>query len=580
MHVVATAGHVDHGKSTLVRALTGSDPDRLAEEKRRGLSIRLGYCWTSLPGVGDVAFVDVPGHERFLSTTLAGVGPVPAVMFVVAADDPWMPQAAEHLAALDALGVGSGVLVVTRCDLADPSTMVTRARGELARTSLRDLPTLTVSGRTGQGLDELRAALARVLGALPAPDPAADVRLWVDRRFHIRGAGTVVTGTLPAGTIHTGDTLAVDAARVRVRGIESLGRTAPSVSGVARVALDLGGKAPDVLEAGSVLVTPEAFDQVDLVDVRLSGDEPVPQRPVLHIGSSATGVHARPLGERLVRLRLERPLPLRIGDRAILRDPGSRVMWGVHVLDPDPPPLRRRGAAGAQAARLATSTGTLADEVARRGVVRRSRLRRLGARDEGLPAGVLTVGDWLVSAERASELRRRLAELVASRRGDARPGVAVGEALQALRLDDRDLLGALLGADLRLDRGRVVPDQGGDLPPALARALDGIRADLADAPFAAPDGERLSQLGVDARGLAALSRAGHLLRLEPAVVLLPGADDEAAERLRRLPQPFTVSQARQALGSSRRVVLPLLAHLDRTGRTRRGLDDRRSVVDA
>ena len=136
MSVIATAGHVDHGKSTLVRALTGSDPDRLEEERRRGLSIQLGYCWTSLPGVGDVAFVDVPGHERFITTALAGVGPVPAAMLVVAADDPWMPQAAEHLAALDALGVAHGVLVVTRADLAEPAPMLARGRSELAATTL------------------------------------------------------------------------------------------------------------------------------------------------------------------------------------------------------------------------------------------------------------------------------------------------------------------------------------------------------------------------------------------------------------------------------------------------------------
>jgi selenocysteine-specific elongation factor len=197
-----------------------------------------------------------------------------------------------------------------------------------------------------------------------------------------------------------------------------------------------------------------------------------------------------------------------------------------------------------------------------------------------MPEGAVAVGDWLVSVECATEMRRRLADLVAARRSDPRPGVSVAEALQALRLEDRDVLGALLGADLRLDQGRVVADRPADLPPALAGALAAIRADLAAAPFAAPDGDRLSELGVDTRGLAALSRAGHLLRLEPAVVLLPGADDSAVEVLRRLPQPFTASQARQALGSSRRVVLPLLAHLDRTGRTRRGHDDRRSVVDA
>ena len=152
MHVIATAGHVDHGKSTLVKALTGSDPDRLEEERRRGLSIQLGYCWTSLPGAGEVAFVDVPGHERFVSTMLAGIGPVPAVLLVVAADDPWMPQAAEHLAALDALGVRHGVVAVTRADLTDPAPAAERAAYEVGRTSLRGAPVVAVSGRTGEGL--------------------------------------------------------------------------------------------------------------------------------------------------------------------------------------------------------------------------------------------------------------------------------------------------------------------------------------------------------------------------------------------------------------------------------------------
>src|SRR4051794_7964783 len=164
-------------------------PDRLADEQRRGLSIELGYCWTSLDPVGEVAFVDVPGHERFVTTMLSGVGPVPVVMLVVAADDPWMPQAAEHLAALDALGVAHGLLVVTRADLADPAPALRRARAEVDATTLLGIPSVVVSGRTGAGLDELRSTLAGVLASVPAPDPAADVRLWVDRRFHVRGAG-------------------------------------------------------------------------------------------------------------------------------------------------------------------------------------------------------------------------------------------------------------------------------------------------------------------------------------------------------------------------------------------------------
>ncbi|MCL2614766.1 MAG: GTP-binding protein, partial [Nocardioidaceae bacterium] len=208
---MATAGHVDHGKSTLVRALTGSDPDRLAEERRRGLTIELGYAWTRLDelddrvGDGEVAFVDVPGHERFLATALSGVGPVMVAMLVVAADDPWMPQTAEHLAILDALGVSHGLVAVSRSDLADPAAAIARTRAELARTGLADAPVVPVSAQTGAGLDDLRAVLARVLAAAPTPDPAADVRLWVDRRFHVRGAGTVVTGTLPAGTVRPGD---------------------------------------------------------------------------------------------------------------------------------------------------------------------------------------------------------------------------------------------------------------------------------------------------------------------------------------------------------------------------------------
>src|SRR3954468_13573117 len=170
MAVLATAGHVDHGKSTLVRALTGQDPDRLEEERRRGLSVQLGYRWTDLPGAGEVAFVDVPGHERFVPTMLSGVGPVPAVLFVVAADDPWMPQAAEHLAALDAIGVHRGVVAVTRSDLADPGAVVQQARAELRPTTLAGSPVVATSGRTGQGLDELRDELVAMLGSLPLPD--------------------------------------------------------------------------------------------------------------------------------------------------------------------------------------------------------------------------------------------------------------------------------------------------------------------------------------------------------------------------------------------------------------------------
>lgn len=589
MHVIATAGHVDHGKSTLIRSLTGTDPDRLGEEHRRGLSITLGYCWTTLPGVGEVAFVDVPGHERFLSTTLSGLGPVPAVLFVVAADDPWMPQAAEHLAALDGLGVDHGVVVVTRADLADPAPAMARARTAIDATSLRGAPVLPVSGATGAGLPALREALAVLVRGLPDPDPGADVRLWVDRRFAVHGAGTVVTGTLPAGRVRVGDRLAYDGGTVRVRGLQALGADREEVGGVARVALSLGGDAPAGADRGHALVTPGAWWWTSTVDVRLRptgsrGEAPPPQQPVLYVGATAVSTHLRPLGPGLARLRLARPLPLRIDDRALLRDPGNRRLWGVAVLDPDPPDLRRRGAARKRAAALAAWGGTTdpAAEVRHRGIASRDRLRRIGVPvpdgAAGTLPGVVESDGWLLDPDLATSLARRLADLVEAHdtADPLDPGLPVAVAARELGLPSAQLVTALAQPPLRLRDGRVRRDHHDTLPDPVATALDVLTADLADHPFAAPDAARLTELGLGPKELAAAERAGHVLRVGPTV-LLPDAADTAVQRLRDLPQPFTSSQARTALDTTRRVAIPLLELLDRQHRTRRLPDDRRVV---
>jgi selenocysteine-specific elongation factor len=567
--VVATAGHVDHGKSTLVRALTGQDPDRLEEEHRRGLSIELGYCWTDLDGVPEVAFVDVPGHERFLSTTLAGLGPVPAVMLVVAADDPWMPQAAEHLAAIDALGIGHGVLVVTRSDLADPAPALARARAEVDRTSLAGCPAVVVSGRTGAGIGDLRAALSEMLRSVEV-EPEADVRLWVDRVFTVPGAGTVVTATLPAGAVRAGDHLALGREQVRVRGVESLGRAVSEAFGPARVALRLGGRSPRGLARGSALVTPGAFAGIAEIDVRLRGDGRLPERPLLHIGASRVAVRARTLGDSHARLRLETPLPLRHGDRLVLRDPGSRTLWGGDVLDADPPALTRRGAARARATVLAGWRPDLTGYLERHGVARVSRLRQLGV--TGPPPGdAAAVGDWLVSAAQAAAWRDALATAVARQPA----GISAAAAARTVGLPDPGLVAALVSPPVVWRAGRLAADS--SLPADLVVALDSLRARLVDAPFAAPGADELAALGVDRHVLSRLGRDGHLLVLGDGIVLLPEADATAYDVLGALPQPFTTSQARQALGTSRRVVLPLLAHLDRTGRTLRLPDDTRRV---
>ncbi|NNH24862.1 GTP-binding protein, partial [Pseudokineococcus marinus] len=283
MHVLATAGHVDHGKSALVRALTGREPDRWAEEQRRGLTLDLGFAWTDLDdgagGAERVALVDVPGHERFVPTMLAGVGPVPAVLLVVAADGGWMPQSQEHLDALDALGVRSGLVVVSRADLVDATGAAATAADvaqRLVGTSLEGSPSVVVSARTGAGTEALRAAVVRLVRGLPPADPGAPPRLWLDRSFTIRGAGTVVTGTLPEGVLRTGDELEAvtpDGERrsVRVRGLQSLEEPRPEVAGPARVAVNLRGASAGDVPRGSALLAPGSARLTSEVDVVLTG---------------------------------------------------------------------------------------------------------------------------------------------------------------------------------------------------------------------------------------------------------------------------------------------------------------------
>ncbi len=584
MHVVATAGHVDHGKSTLVRVLTGMEPDRWAEERRRGMTIDLGFAWTALPSGERLAFVDVPGHERFVPNMLAGVGPVPAALIVVAADGGWMPQSAEHLAALDALGVRHGLLAVTRSDLADPRATTERALVEIAASTLGEVEAVAVSGATGAGLDELRAALDRLLARLPAVDRAAPVRLWVDRSFTIQGSGTVVTGTLGAGTLATGDELelAGTGRLVRVRGLQSMGAAVPRADAVARVAVNLRGVDRDQVRRGDALLAPGRFRPTAQVDVRVQGDPvaDLPRTLMLHIGSAAVAAQIRPLGTDTARLRLSRPLPLRIGDRALLRDPGRHhVAGGVTVLDVVLPAMSRRGAAAARAAELATMDGRPDEhsELRRRGLARRGDLERMGVAVTAVPVA----GDWLADPDHWARLRGRLADQVSryARERPLEPGAPAEWLRHALRLPDRSLVDALVAPPLVSREGRVsLATQPAGLPAELARAVDQIQAGLKERPFVAPEATRLAELGLGPRQIAAAVRAGALVRLADNVVLLPEALDEAVRVLATLPQPFTLSQARQALDTTRRVAVPLLGLLDQRGATRRLPDDRRTVV--
>jgi selenocysteine-specific elongation factor len=654
MHVVVTAGHVDHGKSALIRALTGMEPDRWAEERRRGMTIDLGFAWLTLPSGDQLAFVDVPGHERFVTNMLAGAGPVPAVLFVVAADEGWMPQSAEHLAVVSALGIERGLLAVTKSDLADPANATAEARARMADGGLGEITAVAVSSVTGAGLPDLIGALDELGQSLPDPDPGAPVRIWIDRAFSMTGSGTVVTGTLPAGTVHRDDEMVITPSMrpVRIRDLQSLGEPAQAVSGTARVALNLRGIGKDVLHRGMALVQAGRWTLTDVIDVRitaasqssgpagadtpdartgspaataasaattaaattttsagdaarkaaaswLTADQPgdggagqLARSVTLHIGSARVIARVRPLGPGIARLSLADPLPLHVGDRVLLRDPGSRrsgawpSLAGAVVLDVTPPPLLRRGAAGAAARQLGTwpDVPAAAEVLARHGLMRASVLLAMGISSHPRPVA----GEWLADPEYWRSLGHLLGEVLASHAA-AEPlsaGMQIEAARAALSLPDRRLVTALAKPPFQISCGALQIMKpaglgtGPELPEPVLAAVRVLRADLETAPFASPDADRLRKLGLDARSIAAAVRAGELMRISDQVVLAPGADVAAAAVLARLEQPFTAAQARQALDTTRRTAIPLLEYLDSAGVTERLADDRRVLRGA
>ncbi|BBZ42404.1 selenocysteine-specific translation elongation factor [Mycobacterium conspicuum] len=572
------------------------EPDRWAEERRRGLTIDLGFAWTTLASGREVAFVDVPGHQRFLGNTLAGLGPAPVVCFVVAADEGWQAQSSDHRDALTALGIRHGLIAITRADRASEgaaANVLRQAREELSGTGLRDAPGVVVSAADGSGLTQLRAALDDVLAAVPAPDTTARVRLWVDRSFTITGAGTVVTGTLAAGTLARGDELQLLGARstrsVGVRGLQSRGEPYPTVGPVARVALNLRGVSRDAVHRGDALVTPDAWPSTRSLDVRRVSGGPLseaPARLIVHVGTAAVPARLRPFDDEHGRLTLDRRLPLVLGDRLILRYPGG--LGGALVLDADPPALRRRGDGTRRAATLAgmDADGDVLAEVARRGAVRHSQLQRLGLIvADGVPTQVRVLDGWWIHRPTYDAWQRRLKAAVAElhARDPLADGLSRGAARDLLGLPDESLLDAV-ARDAGLEQGgghiRLVGahDDLGDAEAAVGELEARLRAE----PFHAPEADDLSALRLGPRELAAAERAGRVLRLRDGsptgIVLLPTAPALAMRALAELAQPFTTSQARQALCTTRRVAIPLLEHLDARGWTRRLDAGHREVV--
>lgn len=582
MYVVATAGHVDHGKSTLVRALTEMDPDRWEEEKRRGLTIDLGFAWTTLPSGADVAFVDVPGHEKFLGNMLAGVGPAPVVLFVVAADEGWQAQSTDHRDALRALGVEHGIIALTRSDRATVDRTA-EIRAELADTPLADAPIIPVSAPTGEGIAELRRALDDVLAEVPAPGPTAPVRLWVDRAFSVKGAGTVVTGTLAAGSLRVGDSLQVVTAEgektVEIRGLHSENSAQESLGPVTRAAVNLRGVDAAEIHRGDVVLSLGAWRLVEHLDIRRTfGAEldGLPDNLVVHTGTAGVEGHLRPLSSDFARLSLAHPLPLQLLDRFVVRSPGGRhVVAGVEAVDLRPPELNRRGAAPRRAEELSAqeSFRDPASYLWRVGYARLDDLARDGFDTAAPPAGIIAFREWWIAASQVTRWKEALNDALHAHAAahPLAPGMPRKAAMDALGMRDEGLLGlAIAAAKAESSEGVLrLPGQRVDLG-AAEQGIAVIEKRLKASPFAAPEADDLAELGLGTKELAAAERAGRLLRLQHSIVLLPSAPEEARRYLAELEQPFTLSAARRALGTTRRVAIPLLEYLDAQRITRRG----------
>lgn len=363
--VIATAGHIDHGKTTLVRALTGIDTDRLPEEKRRGITIDLGYAAMELELPGGwplrVSFVDVPGHSLFVRNMLAGAGCVPAVLLVVAADEGIKPQTIEHLAICELLGMKQGLIAITKCDAVDKEQLDHVGGNVLALvgdTFLRDAPILTVSARDGQGLPALRDELVKLGRNIHAAGSDGVLRLPIDRAFVMKGFGTVVTGTLLSGSVREGECLMLEPGgrSVRVRGLQTHGRHEQTVRAGTRVAVNLSGIDVAEVRRGQTLVAPDTHSPVDTIDAELhllATAPPLKHAARVHFhaftseGMASVSLYgydtARPGEARLARLRLDHPVVLVPGDHFVLRQPAPvATIGGGRVLDCHPKPRQRK----------------------------------------------------------------------------------------------------------------------------------------------------------------------------------------------------------------------------------------------
>lgn len=608
--VIGTAGHIDHGKTALVRALTGIDADRLAEEKRRGVTIDLGFAWMELPGEIHADIVDVPGHEHYVKNMLAGAGGIDLALLAVAADEGVMPQTREHLAILSLLGVPRGVIVLTRCDLADAETRAL-AREDTAEavrdTFLEGAPVVETSAETGEGLDALRTLLAREAAKLPPRDAARPFFLPIDRAFTVRGFGTVVTGTALDGQVRLGDLLTVSpgGTPMRVRGLQSCGRETAAAFAGQRVAVNLSGIEPASLARGDALVAAPSARAQALLDVRLAA-HPACARPITHnqrlhlsLGTACVLCRAclidrevlNPGESGYAQLLLEKPVAVRPGDRFVVRfySPVETVGGGV-VLDL---PSRRHGRLdSAVLARLQCYDGAFPEErlffdLSAAPMTREEARERLfylsdaefSAAWEGLltEGKIRLAGELALTQEALTRLRTELLGTLANYH-EAHP-LDRGMPLALLR--ERFPGGlpewfAREGEIVRVGDAVTLPSFAPGETPLFRRLSAELLARYEGSPYAPPDTAAAVAAcppeDAAAKVHALLVEMGTLVEVRPGLCFTRGAWEGARELARRIAREegsVTVARLRDALGASRRYAQALLERMDADGFTRR-----------
>jgi len=612
--VIGTAGHVDHGKTALVKALTGTDTDRLVEEQRRGITIELGFAHFPLAEGVEAGIVDVPGHEDFVRMMVAGATGVDVALLVVAADESVMPQTLEHAAILDFLDVPAGVVAVTKADLVEPAwlELVRADVGErLHGSRVAWQAIVPVSSVTGTGLEELRAALVSAAGTARARRADDLFRLPVDRAFSVAGAGTVVTGTAWSGTVRAGDDVRVlpGDARARVRSVQSHGEQRAVAEPGRRTALALTGLARDQAGRGATVVAGDAWRATETLDVvlrLLPAAAPVGQRTRVrvHIGTVEVLARVTPAGEAIApgaqgqaRLRLEEPVVARWGDHFVLRSysPVTTIGGGV-VADPWPPPRPRRPAEldvllGPPAARLAAAVGrtgehglSVTDLPVRLGIAPGE---VSGLLDAAIRTGsVAQVGDRLVAPDVFVRARQQLLEALETHHAAHR--LEPGMAREALRRAVKDAaladaaLDALVGDGRCVIEGQTARLAGHEvrLEGAEAAAVEAVRNAIEAAGFEGKTPEELPDVHGTLPPRAALDflvRAGDVLRIGRDRYVAAGIIQEVVGRVGealREAGEIGPAQLRDTLGLTRKFSIPLLEWLDAQGYTVRNGDVR------